>query len=132
MKHLIAIEQDGGGCKVIHNNDRIIENIKAIEIETNSSCEGTTPDCQIIFYENKGIIGWYSYCSFFITQSLDFGCLEKELVPAINWQTDSLSFENYQDSLKQYTEQSNIYIYSVKPVQAQRERVRYVMNYYKW
>jgi hypothetical protein len=131
-KHLIVIESEGGALKVISENADIIKYAKAIEIETNRSCEGTTNDYQIIFYEGQKEVGRYAYCSFFITQDLDFGSLKSKLKPASQWETDSLSFEAYKDSLAKYSKQQNIYVYGVKPVQEKQERVRYVMEYYKW
>ena len=131
-KHLIILESEGREIKVISENAEIIKYAKAIEIETNESCEGTTSNYQIIFYEDKEEIGRYAYCSFFITQDLDFGVLKKQLKPAIQWETDTLSFEDCKDSLAQYSKQENMYVYDVKSVQAQHERVRYVLRYYKW
>ena len=132
QKHLIVLESEGGALKVISENDQIIKYAKTIEIETNRSCEGTTNDYQIIFYEDKEEIGRYAYCSFFVTQDLDFGSLKKRLKPAIQWETDSLSFEAYKDSLSHYSKQQNIYVFDVKPVQEKQERVRYLLRYYKW
>jgi hypothetical protein len=132
QKHLIVLESEGGALKVISENADIIEYAKDIEIETNESCEGTTNDYQIIFYEDKAEIGRYAYCSFFITQDLDFGALKSKLKPASQWETDSLSFEAYKDSFAKYSKQQNIYVYGVKLVQEKQERVRYVMEYYKW
>lgn len=131
-KHLIVLESEERTIKVISENAEIIKYAKDIEIETNENCEGTTFDYQVIFYEDMEEIGRYAYCSFFVTQDLDFGALEKRLKPAIQWETDSLSFEAYEDSLSYYSEQPNIYVYDIKPVQAQHERVRYVLRYYKW
>jgi len=131
-QHLIVLESEGGALKVISENADIIEYAKDMEIETNESCEGTTNDYQIMFYEDKAEVGRYAYCSFFITQDLDFGVLKKHLKPAIQWETDSLSFEQYKDSLAEYAKQPNLYVYSIMPVQARHERVRYVLQYYKW
>ena len=131
-KHLIVLESEGGEVKVISENADIIKYAKAIEIETNRSCEGTTNGYQVVFYEDQKEIGRYAYCSFFVTQDLDFGSLKKRLKPAIQWETDSLSFEDYKDSLAKYSKQQNVYVYDVKPVQVQQERVRYVLRYYKW
>lgn len=131
-KHLIVLESESGELKVVSENADIIKYAKAIEIETNRSCEGTTNDYHVIFYEDQKEIGRYAYCSFFVTQDLDFGKLKNKLKPASQWETDSLSFETYNDSLAKYSQQQNIYVYDVKPVQAQQERVRYVLQYYKW
>lgn len=131
-QHLIVLESEGGAIKVISENDEIIKYAKAIEIETNESCEGTTNDYQIIFYEDQTIIGQYAYCSFFVTQDLDFGKLKNKLKPAVQWASDSLSYEAYKDSMTFYAKQPNLYVCSVRPVQAHHERVRYVVQYYKW
>lgn len=131
-KHLIVLESEERTIKVISENAEIIKYAKDIEIETNENCEGTTFDYKVIFYEDMEEIGRYAYCSFFVTQDLDFGALRNRLKPAIQWETDSLSFEAYEDSLSYYSVQTNVYVYDIKPVQAQHERVRYVLRYYKW
>ncbi len=118
--------------RVVSNQDMIFRHFGHMEIETNKSCEGTTPDNSVFLFEDGTVLKAYAYCSFVLGADLDFGKLEPFFCPATIEHTDTLYGEAYAMKKAQLEKSDNSYLSNITHVMNSQSQPAVVLGFYKW